>query len=362
MASSVRTRLNAGVAAAAATALVLPAVAQSAPRAVTADRVAVVSDAPARAFAVRLLGAVEQLQHATAPSPTPVAATQIPSLTTKTTPRALAATASPEPAAASIAQTLGSIGGNLQNAIINGYNTILPWINWGVSTAQWAVGWVPWVGWVASDQIGIFYYSLISPMITSGVYNTAYVIGGTIGLGAGISNFINDTGNAIRGFVQAEVNWALSFLPPLPPLPFAATKAAAAKPTAATKTKAPLAASGTKGAAPATSDPKSTTDVKTTTDPKTNTDPKTTTDVKTTTDPKTTTDTQTTKAKKQPKAAAKPTATAATGSSQSSDDPQPNNANANANVKADKGTKQSSKSGKGGGAKKSTGSGGHAAK
>ncbi|MGB8405839.1 MAG: hypothetical protein WCE30_17390 [Mycobacterium sp.] len=357
MASSVRTRLNAGVAAVAATALVLPAVAQPAPRAVTADRVAVVSDAPARAFAVRLLGAVEQMQHATAPSPTPVAATQIPSTTTKATPRALAATSGPVPAAASIAQTLGSIGGNLQNAIINGYNTILPWINWGVSTAQWAVGWVPWVGWVASAQIGIFYYSLISPLITSGVYNTAYVIGGTIGLGAGISNFLNDTGNAIRGFAQAEVNWALSFLPPLPPLPFAATKAAAAKPTAATKTKAPLAASATKGAAPATTAPKSTTDVKT------NTDPKTTTDVKTATDTKTadtqTTDTQTTKAKKQPKATAKP-ATAATGSSQSSDDPQPNNVKDN--VKADKGTKQSGKSGKGGGATKGNGSAGHAAK
>ncbi len=114
------------------------------------------------------------------------------------------------------------------DAIINGYNVVLPYVNYGVDLAQYAVGWIPVAG-IFAPQIGIFYYNLIQPIVTSAVYNTAYVIGGNIGFIQAVSNVINDSINAGIGFVNAQINWALSFLPPLPPLPLAATQATTLK-------------------------------------------------------------------------------------------------------------------------------------
>lgn len=240
MAVSVRSPLHAGLAAVAAIAIVLSCTAGPPVLALNAEHPVPISTSPARAFAVRLLAALQ----ATATNPPPTHPTTTPVSGAATTPTArstptnaaaatgpAAATPTAATTAAATAVTFGLPG--LQNAIINGYNTIMPWVDWGVEVAQWAVGWVPWVGWVAADQIGLFYFNLIRPIITSAVYNTAYVIGGSVGLFPAIGNFINDTGNAINGFIHAEINWALSFLPPLPPLPFAATKAAATKAAAA---------------------------------------------------------------------------------------------------------------------------------
>lgn len=148
-----------------------------------------------------------------------------PGAVVKTSPRAFVTGAAP-----SAQPALAAFPG-LQNAIINGYNLINPWIDYGVNLAQYAVGWIPVVG-IFAPQIGIFYYSLIEPITTSAVYNIAYVLGGTIGLGQGISNVINDSINAGIGFVNAEIHWALSFLPPLPPFPFAAAQTTALKVTA----------------------------------------------------------------------------------------------------------------------------------
>jgi len=111
----------------------------------------------------------------------------------------------------------------IQDAIINAYNLVIPWVNYGVNLAQYAVGWIPVAG-IFAPQIGIFYYNLIEPILTSAVYNVAYVIGGSLGLVQGVSNVINDSINAGIGFVNAEINWALSFLPPFPPLPLAAAQ------------------------------------------------------------------------------------------------------------------------------------------
>jgi hypothetical protein len=98
--------------------------------------------------------------------------------------------------------------------------------------AQYAVGWIPVVG-IFAPQIGIFYYDLIEPIATSAIFNTAYVLGGSIGLVQGISNVINDSINAGIGFVNAQISWALSFLPPLPPIPFTAAQTTALKVAAA---------------------------------------------------------------------------------------------------------------------------------
>lgn len=234
MAVSAHSPLRAGIAAFAAIVLVLSGTVGSTVLRPPAEHAVSTSANPARAFAVRLLAALQQMQHASATAADPstttsaaVAAKTPGGTGTQLKPSAATKAAATPAAATPTAVSFGLPG--VQNAIIDGYNTVMPWVDWGVEVAQWAVGWVPWVGWVGADQIGIFYFDLIRPLITSAVYNTAYVIGGSVGFFPAIGNFINDTGNAINGFVHAEINWALGFLPPLPPLPFAATKAAAAK-------------------------------------------------------------------------------------------------------------------------------------
>jgi hypothetical protein len=136
--------------------------------------------------------------------------------------------ASPTPTAAAAPTAQAALAGfpGIQDAIINGYNLVLPWVDYGVNLAQYAVGWIPVASFFA-PQVGIFYYDLIRPIMTSAVYNFAYVVGGTIGFVQGVSNVINDSMNAGIGFVNAEINWALSFLPPLPPIPFAAAQTTA---------------------------------------------------------------------------------------------------------------------------------------
>ncbi|MCU1695964.1 MAG: hypothetical protein JWR34_2027 [Mycobacterium sp.] len=149
------------------------------------------------------------------------------------------AKASPTAVAAGAPSAQAALVGfpGIQNAIINAYNVINPWVDYGVNVAQYAVGWIPVASFFA-PQIGIVYYSLIEPIVTSAVYNTAYVLGGSIGLVQGISNVINDSINAGIGFVNAEINWALSFLPPLPPIPFAAAQTTALKVAAGPTTQA----------------------------------------------------------------------------------------------------------------------------
>ncbi|MGW0159069.1 hypothetical protein ACWDUN_07065 [Mycobacterium sp. NPDC003323] len=104
----------------------------------------------------------------------------------------------------------------LGNAIIEAYDVIMPWVDWGVNLGIYATEWIPVVNWF-TPQISIFYYSLIRPVITSAVFNIAYWVGGAISFGQGLSNFFNDTVAAGVNFVNAEIDWFLSFLPPLPP-------------------------------------------------------------------------------------------------------------------------------------------------
>lgn len=104
----------------------------------------------------------------------------------------------------------------LENAIIAAYDVIMPWVDWGVNLAIYATEWIPFVN-LLTPQISIFYYSLIEPIITSAVFNFAYWVGGSISFGQGLSNFFNQTVAAGVGFVNAEIDWFLSFLPPLPP-------------------------------------------------------------------------------------------------------------------------------------------------
>src|SRR5882757_10332826 len=90
--------------------------------------------------------------HAVAPTPAP-------NSVVKAAPTAAIAAAAP-------AALVGFPG--IQNAIINAYNVIDPWVDYGVNVAQYAVGWIPVASFFA-PQIGIVYYSLIDPIVASAV-------------------------------------------------------------------------------------------------------------------------------------------------------------------------------------------------
>lgn len=133
-------------------------------------------------------------------------------------PKLLAEALAAAPAAAPTAQASALAFPGLSNAIIGAYDAIMPWVDWGVNTAVYAVGWIPVVNWF-TPQIDIFYYDLIRPIITSAVFNIAYWVGGIQSFGQGLTNFFNDTIAAGGLFINAQIDWLLSFLPPLPPLP-----------------------------------------------------------------------------------------------------------------------------------------------
>lgn len=105
-------------------------------------------------------------------------------------------------------------GTSIGSAIINTYNAIEPWVQYGFELATYAVGWVPYVGWL-SGQIMIFYF--FGERITRSIaYNVAYWLDGNISFGQGLINVAIDT---INSFIQLGIDQWNFWLPPLPPLP-----------------------------------------------------------------------------------------------------------------------------------------------
>ncbi|TQK28422.1 hypothetical protein [Arthrobacter sp. SLBN-53] len=204
----VRPYLMAGVAVVAAGSISLPSsVTPSSAPAVRHDGVALTAQArtfdtlPAALVAVR-------------PSAPDAGPTELPKL--------LAEALEAAPATQASALALPGLG----NAIIDAYYTVMPWVDWGVNLAVYATEWIPLVN-LLTPQIDIFYYSLIRPIITSAVFNFAYWVGGSIDFGQGLTNFFNESVAAGVNFVNTEIDWFLSFLPPLPPFfPLAAASQA----------------------------------------------------------------------------------------------------------------------------------------
>lgn len=107
--------------------------------------------------------------------------------------------------------------GSIANTIENVYLTVEPYVQYGFNLLAYAVGFVPWVGFLA-PQIN-FLYNLIEPIVQSGLFNTLDWLSGAISFGQGLSNFFAATSSSINFFIQTEINWVLGFFPPLPPLP-----------------------------------------------------------------------------------------------------------------------------------------------
>jgi hypothetical protein len=100
------------------------------------------------------------------------------------------------------------------SSIISVYNAVEPWVRYGFDLAAYAVGWVPYVGWLA-PQITIF-YNFGERIARSITYNIAYWLDGNISFGQGLANVGVDTVNA---FIQLGIDQWNFWLWPLPPLP-----------------------------------------------------------------------------------------------------------------------------------------------
>ena len=115
-------------------------------------------------------------------------------------------------AASAPAQSIG-------DAIENLYNTVEPYVAYGFSLVAYAAGWAG--AGVLAPQINFLYY-LFEPIVQSALFNTLDWLGGTISFSQGLANFWSATNASINQFINTEIDWVRSLLPPLPPLPPAA--------------------------------------------------------------------------------------------------------------------------------------------
>ncbi|MBY0441552.1 MAG: PPE family protein [Mycobacteriaceae bacterium] len=127
-------------------------------------------------------------------------------------PAAAAGTALSSTAAAAAAILPPSIG----DAIEAFYLMAQPWVEWGVNVAAWAVGYVPWVGWLA-PQINFLYY-LWQPIFQSLLFNTIDFLDGTTTFSQAVANIVNSTQESINQFIINEALWIRGFFPPAPPI------------------------------------------------------------------------------------------------------------------------------------------------
>lgn len=123
----------------------------------------------------------------------------------------------------SAALTLTSVTTSLEDGIKNIYDAVEPWAAWGAELAQWGLGYVPGLWWVAPG-IDLAYFS-IEPLVQAGVYTFADVVGLDFAqIWPDISTGITTAG---QNFVNYGLAWLQSLvpfppLPPFPPRPFAA--------------------------------------------------------------------------------------------------------------------------------------------
>jgi hypothetical protein len=117
---------------------------------------------------------------------------------------------------------------SIGSSIIGVYNAVEPWVRYGFDLAAYAVGWIPYVGWLA-PQITIF-YNFGERIARSITYNIANWLDGNISFGQGLVNVGIDTINSFIFLANDQLAFWLPPLPPIPPLPgiifpFAATEA-----------------------------------------------------------------------------------------------------------------------------------------
>lgn len=104
----------------------------------------------------------------------------------------------------------------ISDGIIAVYLTVEDWVQYGVSLLSWALRWVRFGGLLAA-QLSMF-YDLGESIVRSLVFNTAYFLDGTESFGEALSNIGSATADAFSTFVNDQIAWFHSLLPPVPPL------------------------------------------------------------------------------------------------------------------------------------------------
>jgi hypothetical protein len=114
-------------------------------------------------------------------------------------------------------------GNTIDSTIKNVYNAVEPWVRYGFELGAYAVGWVPYVGWLA-PQVMIF-YDFGERIVRSITFNVADWLGGKISFLDGLINVGIDIINSFIQLAEDQLNFWLPSLPPLPPIgPFAAAE------------------------------------------------------------------------------------------------------------------------------------------
>lgn len=108
------------------------------------------------------------------------------------------------------------VGNSVGTFIENTYNAIEPWVQWGFEVAAYAVGWIPWVGWL-SPQI-MYFYNLGERIVRSITFNIADWIDHEVSFAQGLRNVIVDSINSFIYFANDQLAFWLPPLPPIPPI------------------------------------------------------------------------------------------------------------------------------------------------
>lgn len=111
---------------------------------------------------------------------------------------------------------------DVNSAIKNVYNAVEPWVRYGFELGAYAVGWVPYVGWL-SPQVIIF-YNFGERIVRSITFNVDDWLFGPLPFLQGLGNVGRDSWNALVQLGIDQWNFWLPPLPPLPPLPLAAER------------------------------------------------------------------------------------------------------------------------------------------
>jgi hypothetical protein len=114
--------------------------------------------------------------------------------------------------------------------IVAGYQWLQGWVNYGVALSQYVLQFIPY-GYLIGDQIGIVYYNLVTPIADSVVYDLLVpVVNDPLNIWSYVNGAVAVGQTTIVSLINtgiAEFNYFFGWLiPPIPPLPLAADTAA----------------------------------------------------------------------------------------------------------------------------------------
>ena len=106
---------------------------------------------------------------------------------------------------------------NIDSTVKAIYGAVEPWVRYGFQLAEYAVGWIPWVGWLAPQVM--YFYNLGERIVSSAIFNTTEWLTGQGNFIENLGQFGVDTVNSFIYFANDQLAFWLPPLPPIPPLP-----------------------------------------------------------------------------------------------------------------------------------------------